>query len=94
MAIKKKTYAKNLWNMSRSAKKKTRKRTGMINLTTLRRLAKKAFGKDVRTVEENTDFKGTWILGTSGESGVGVEHTDRAVARRMLKAALDAALKG
>lgn len=77
-----------------ATKKKTRKKTGMINLTTLRRLAKKAFGKDTRIEEHKAEYKGTWLLNTSGESGAGAEHTDRATARRMLKAALEATLKG
>lgn len=81
------------------ATKKTRKKTGMINLTTLRRLAKKAFGRPSQIIEE---FRDTWAIyalvetleGDRALSVVRIHHPDRATARRMLKAALEATLKG
>ena len=74
-----------------ATKKKTRKQTGMINLATLRRMAKKAFGDDTKVGEYPGN---TWNIATTGTEGVCVDHANRAVARRMMKVALEAALKG
>jgi hypothetical protein len=77
-----------------ATKKKTRKKTGMINLTTLRRMAKKAFGDETRVEESRSSYTGVWNSQTTGLEGVGVSHTNRAVARRALKAALEVVVKG
>jgi hypothetical protein len=85
-----------------ATKKKTRKRTGMINLTTLRRLAKKVYG-DVEVAEDSYQpyrrRQIVWRLRVklSGDlqawsTLLVLEHEDHSTARRMLKAALEAAL--
>jgi hypothetical protein len=74
-------------------KKKPRKQTGMINLTTLRRLAKKVFGDDTKVYEypRRTRVGGkVWEISTTGEESVGIYYVNRAVARRALKVALEA----
>jgi hypothetical protein len=60
------------------------------SLAELRGLAKKAFGKDAG-IEETRAYI---ALDAQGGVGIAVDHTDRAFARRVLKAALEAALKG
>jgi hypothetical protein len=78
-----------------ATKKKPRKQTGMINLTTLRRLAKKVLGDDTGIYEypRRTHVGGeVWEISTTGVEGVGIYHANRATARHMLKAALEAAL--
>jgi hypothetical protein len=77
-----------------ATKKKSRKQTGMINLTTLRRMAKKAFGDATKVQERRRSYDKVWCVSTTGVEGVDVCHTDRATTRKMLKAALEAALKG
>ena len=87
-----------------TTKKKTRKKTGMINLTTLRRLAKRVYG-DVEVAEDSyppyrRHNQIVWRVRVklSGElqswsTLLVLEHEDHAIARRMFKAALEAALK-
>jgi hypothetical protein len=76
-----------------ATKKKSRKQTGMINLATLRRLAKKAFGDDTKVGEGRRNYDKTWDISTTGSEGLCISHLNRATARRMLKAALEAAVK-
>lgn len=75
-----------------TTKKKARKKTGMINLSTLRRMAKRAFGVDVN-VFENNNVGWNMIVRLNVLTRILTQHEDRATARRMLKAALEAALK-
>jgi hypothetical protein len=70
----------------------TKKKAPMVTLVALRRLAKKALGDDVKAVEVHGGD--VWNVWTTGILGASISHTNRALARRALKAALEALVKG